>query len=131
MVQAQERDIIIRVEGSSELGTIKVDPERMTQVLGNLVSNALRHTPPNGEIVLSAVCRGQQVILSVSDNGDGIDPQHLPRIFDRFYRGDESRQQNGESGLGLAIARSIVQAHGGTITVSSSPGMGTTFIITL
>jgi two-component system sensor histidine kinase BaeS len=130
MVQAQEKAIDLRVEVSEELPEIEVDPQRLAQVLGNLVINALRYTPVGGQIILSAARSGQKVLLSVKDTGPGIDPDDLPHIFDRFYRSDKSRQQNGESGLGLAIAKSIVQAHGGDITVASTD-QGATFTVSL
>ena len=79
--------------------------------------------------MLSAAANGSKVMLRVSDNGKGIEPEALPHIFDRFFRGDPSRTQNGESGLGLAIARSIIEAQGGTIEVASIPEQGTTFTI--
>ena len=104
----------------------------MAQVLGNLVSNALRHTPEGGQITLSAQRRANDVRLTVQDNGEGIPAEALLRIFDRFYRGDASRQQQaGESGLGLAIAKSVVELHGGTIAAESELGGGTTFTIVL
>jgi signal transduction histidine kinase len=125
-------------QAANDLPRVDVDPERMVQVLGNLVSNALRYTPTGGQIVLAAravKARGasrQVVQLLVQDSGQGIAPDVLPHVFDRFYRGDASRQQQeGESGLGLAIARSIVQAHGGTIDIESTLGKGTTFTIEL
>jgi two-component system sensor histidine kinase BaeS len=129
MVQAQEQGVTIRVEADPGLPQIEVDPERMGQVFGNLVSNALRYTPEGGEIILTATGDGSSVQLKVKDTGAGIDPADLPHIFSRFYRSDRSRQQNGESGLGLAIARSIVEAHGGSLTVASKLGQGTTFTI--
>ena len=129
MIQAQEKGIEIRVDASEGTGEISIDSERMSQVLGNLVSNALRYTPHGGEIVLSAKGEEGQTILEVRDNGAGIANDELAHIFDRFYRGDNSRQGDGESGLGLAIAKSIVVAHGGTISVSSTVGEGTTFSI--
>ncbi|MCB0222530.1 MAG: sensor histidine kinase, partial [Anaerolineae bacterium] len=105
---------------------------RMSRVLGNLVSNALRYTPAGGQITLTADAQNGAVILNVQDSGSGIEPDQLPHIFDRFYRADEARQQDsGESGLGLAIAKSIVEAHGGTITAASQVGEGTTFSIWL
>jgi len=131
MVQAQEKQIALVVETGEVLPTIQVDPERMGQVLGNLIHNALRHTPQGGKISLSALTTGKTLQMRVSDTGPGIEPVDLPHIFDRFYRSDKSRQQNGESGLGLAIARSIVEAHGGAITVESTPDSGATFVITL
>jgi signal transduction histidine kinase len=103
----------------------------MAQVLGNLLSNALRYTPAGGEIVLSAENGGHTVVLRVQDNGAGIQAADLPHIFDRFYRADQSRSDNGESGLGLAIAKSLVEAHGGKIAVASAPAAGTTFTIVL
>jgi len=111
---------------------MNVDPERMAQVLGNLVSNALRHTPAGGRISLAAAQQGNNVLLTVQDNGVGIAPDRLPRIFDRFYRGDAARQAHeGESGLGLAIAKSLVELHGGTISVESTLREGATFTIAL
>jgi signal transduction histidine kinase len=130
--QAREQDVSLKVEAENDTAEIKVDPDRMAQVLGNLVRNALRYTPAGGEIVLSADQYPRSVTLCVRDTGAGIAPDSLPHIFDRFYRADESRhQENGESGLGLAIARSIVEAHGGTISAVSTLGAGTTFRIEL
>jgi len=130
-VQAQKKEISLRVDAAPALPVVSVDPDRLAQVLSNLTANAIRHTPPGGEIVLSAVSEGENTLLQVKDNGPGIASDDLPFIFHRFYRGDRSRQHNGESGLGLAIAKSIVEAHGGTITVNSTPGQGSTFTITL
>lgn len=134
MIQAQENEIDLRVESAKDLPEIKVDPERITQVLSNLVSNALRYTPEGGEIVLSAESDDAFIRLGVRDTGSGIEPEDIPHIFDRFYRSDSARRQDsamGESGLGLAIAKSIVAAHGGDIDVSSMIGEGTTFTISL
>lgn len=130
-VQASEKHIDLHVQPGGELPLVNVDPERMTQVLGNLVDNALRYTPEGGEIVLSAGVLDGALAISIKDNGPGIDHKDLPHIFDRFYRSDRSRQQNGESGLGLAIARSIVKAHNGSIGVDSTIGQGATFTISL
>jgi signal transduction histidine kinase len=137
--QAQGKDVSLQVETEEDLPEIELDPDRMAQVLGNLVSNALRHTPAGGEILLCATCRPESldgydyaVNISVHDTGFGIAPDDLPHIFERFYRGDEARhQQDGESGLGLAIAKSIVEAHAGTITVHSELGKGTTVMVDL
>ena len=104
----------------------------MAQMLGNLIDNALRYTPPGGEITLGARAQGAVTLLTVQDTGAGIPGEHLPHVFDRFYRGDSARSRDGaESGLGLAIAKAIVEAHGGTISVESTPGAGTTFTIAL
>lgn len=131
--QATQQNVILQVEAGTNLSEIEVDPGRMEQVLGNLVSNALRFTPENGEIVLTAVqLDSTHIQLAVSDNGQGIPADVLSRIFDRFYKANESRQaQEGESGLGLAIVRSIVHMHAGNIEVKSAVGKGTTFLITL
>jgi two-component system, OmpR family, sensor histidine kinase BaeS len=129
--QAERQRISLQVEAAAELPEVDVDPDRMAQVLGNLVSNALRYTPADGQILLTAETTTDGVALRVRDTGAGIDPADLPYIFERFYRSDRSRQQNGESGLGLPIARSLVEMHGGRISVESSLGQGTTFSITL
>ena len=106
--------------------------ERMAQILGNLMGNALRYTPPRGEITLSAERTGGGVRLRVSDNGAGIPAEDLPYIFGRSFRGDKARrQEEGETGLGLAIAKSLVEAQGGKISVESAVGEGTTFTIEL
>lgn len=128
---AEQKGVDLQVQIAPELPHIDVDPERMAQVLGNLTSNALRHTPLGGAVTLSAKRSTEGTLLQVSDSGSGIAAQDLPYIFHRFYRGDRSRQQTGESGLGLAIAKSIVEAHGGSITAASTPNAGTTFTINL
>jgi two-component system sensor histidine kinase BaeS len=130
-VAAEQAGITLRVKASPPEASIFVDPERMAQVLDNLILNAFRYTPEGGEVILSAVPVHEGVQINVSDTGSGIAAEDLPQIFNRFYRGDKSRQQNGESGLGLAIARSIVEAHDGTITVESQLGKGTSFTVTL
>jgi two-component system sensor histidine kinase BaeS len=129
-VHALEQGVSLTAD-VDDLPLVQVDPERMAQVLGNLISNALRYTQEGGRIVLSAVRSPNGVALLVSDDGAGIAPQDLPNIFERFYRADSSRQDNGESGLGLPIAKSIVEAHGGSIAVGSQPDVGTTFTIRL
>jgi two-component system, OmpR family, sensor histidine kinase BaeS len=130
--QAEQKQIVLQVIAEPELPAIAVDEIRVAQVLGNLVSNALRYTPDGGRIVLSARRQLQQTELSVQDNGSGIAPDALPHIFERFYRADASRQSESESGLGLAIAKSIVEAHGGTITVKSEGvGNGSVFSVYL
>jgi signal transduction histidine kinase len=130
--RAEQNQIALQVQADAALPEVEADEERLAQVLGNLVANALRYTPAGGQIILSAALRAEGLQLAVRDNGSGIAPEALPHIFDRFYRGDEARAEtDGESGLGLAIAKSIVEAHGGTITVASEPGQGTTFFVTL
>jgi two-component system OmpR family sensor kinase/two-component system sensor histidine kinase BaeS len=109
------------------------DVGRLDQVLGNLMANALRHTPPGGSISLGAEPIDGAVRIIVRDTGEGIPPEDLPYVFDRFWRGDRSRSPAGGagSGLGLAIARQLVQAQGGRISVESQLGQGTTFTIEL
>lgn len=130
--QADQQNIVLAVQAEPSLPVISADPERLVQVLGNLVSNALRYTPAKGKIMLSARPETTGLLLQVQDTGSGIFPAELPYVFNRFYRVDPSRQQqSGESGLGLAIARAIIEAHGGTITAESEPGRGTIFTIVL
>lgn len=131
IVQAEQQGITLRVDAPENMPSIAVDTDRITQVLNNLVSNSLHHTE-QGEIVLSAAADNQHVTLQVRDTGTGIEADDLPWIFDRFYRADKARQRSdgSSSGLGLAIAKAIVEAHSGSITVESTPGHGTTFSIT-
>lgn len=107
-----------------------VDPVRMRQMVGNLVSNALRHTPPDGRVTIHAEVTGDRLTIAVSDTGPGIAPGDLPKVFDRFWRADGSRSRaTGGSGLGLSIARRLARAHGGDITATSRLGRGSTFTI--
>jgi len=130
--QAQERGIELIMTAESTLPDLFADPDRIGQVLSNLLNNALRHTPERGRIVMAAVAVGDEVRFSVQDSGPGIEPQHLGRVFDRYYRMDRSRsREGGGSGLGLAISRSLVQGHGGRIWAESTPGQGATFCFTL
>lgn len=129
--QATTQGITLEVEEGEGLPRLKLDPERMVQVLGNLVRNALRYTPAGGSITLQADRVEEQVRLRVRDTGSGIAPEELPRIWERLYQGNKARSNKGSSGLGLAIARSLVEAHGGTITVESQPGHGAIFTILL
>lgn len=126
---AEAQGITFEVE-EVDAPLIVVDPDRILQVLGNLVSNALRHTPAGGYVVLSATTEAGQVRLRVRDSGPGIPEEDLPHIFERFYRGDKVRQSDGASGLGLAIARSLVEAHGGRITAENVTG-GALFSVVL
>ncbi len=130
--QAAQKNIEIEAMTDQMIPLIQGDEERLAQVLGNLVNNAIRHTPKNGAIRLNGKKDNHGVRLSVEDTGEGIPADALPHVFDRFYRVDEARQQNsGESGLGLAIAKSLIEAHGGTIEVFSQVGFGTRFDIFL
>ena len=107
---------------------LEADPDRLAQVLRNLVTNAVRHTTADGHIEISIASENGSAVFAVSDDGSGIEQDQLGRIFDRFHRTDEGRSRaEGGSGLGLAIARAIVEAHGGSITAESPPGEGATF----
>ncbi len=129
---AAQVGVSLSAELSSPVATIFADPDQLVRVLGNLVTNALRHTPPGGTITLGAHDEAAAVTLTVADSGEGIAPEHLPNIFERFYRVDSSRHTaSGGSGLGLAIVRSIVEAHGGRVAVTSRLGEGTTFQVTM
>jgi two-component system sensor histidine kinase BaeS len=111
---------------------IKADPVRLRQLVGNLVANAVRHTPPGGSVVTTGALDGGEAVITVRDTGIGIAPGDLPKVFDRFWRADPSRSRaTGGSGLGLAIARQLARAHGGDITVTSDLGVGTTFTVRL
>lgn len=130
--QTQRKSITLDVDIDSPLSTIEVDPGRMTQVLTNILDNALRHTPEGRQIILAAKQIQNQIEISIQDSGPGITAQDANRIFDRFYRTDPSRQrEDGGSGLGLAIAKSIVQAHGGQIRAESEPNKGLKIMIAL
>ncbi|MDE3070299.1 MAG: two-component sensor histidine kinase, partial [Acidobacteriota bacterium] len=113
-------------------GTLEADPDRLTQVLRNLVRNAVAHTQPGGRVIVAARARDGHLGIAVSDDGPGIPPEQLERVFERFHRVDGARSREaGGSGLGLAIARAIVEAHGGQIRAESAPGHGATFRVEL
>ncbi len=123
--QTQRKNISFELDVPAGLPSMEVDPGRMTQVLTNILDNALRHTPEGGRITLAAKEVNDMVELSVEDTGPGLSLEDINRIFERFYRTDSSRQrEDGGSGLGLAIARSIVQAHGGQLSAESESGSG-------
>lgn len=119
--------------GSPRLPAVVVDPHRIGEVLSNLLENALRHTPPGGRVEVGAERNEGDVELSVSDSGEGIAPEHLERVFERFFRSDPARSRaTGGSGIGLTIARAIVEAHGGRLRAESEgPGRGARFVVAL
>jgi signal transduction histidine kinase len=127
--EAARVDLQYAVRGEQKALRIQGDAGRLDQVLSNLVANALDHTAPGGEIRMYATPGEDRILIKVSDNGRGIPPEDLPFIFERFWRGDSSRQAS--SGLGLAIAEQLIQAHGGQISVESQLNEGTTFTINL
>ncbi len=126
---AASRRITLSTAGNGPL-SCHGDAFHLRQVLEILLDNAIRHTPPGGRITLNLTQSDRKLVLTVSDTGAGIPPEHVAKIFDRFYQVDASRSK-GKAGLGLAIAKSIVANHCGTITVVSKPGSGTTFTIQL
>ena len=131
--RAQALGIDLSVETEPGLPAVLVDADRMAQVLGNLVDNALHHTEPGGRVVLAGQASGSAVRLAVTDTGEGIEARHLPHVFERFYRAESARDRtSGGSGIGLAITKALVEAHGGTIVVASAGrGAGSRFEITL
>jgi signal transduction histidine kinase len=129
---AEAKEITLEVDLPESLPPREVDQERLQQVLQNLLANALRYTPADGSITLKATAGNEGVQMGVADTGRGIEAEHLPHIFDRFYRADPARSHDGNgAGLGLAIARAIVELHGGKITVTGQDGPGTEFVIVL
>jgi two-component system phosphate regulon sensor histidine kinase PhoR len=122
----------LKVDISPRLPLLKVDSEQIATVLRNLLDNAIKYTPNRGEISISALKKAENIYIEVADNGIGISAEHLPRLFERFYRVDKDRSRKlGETGLGLAIVKHIVQAHGGTVGVDSGLGKGSKFFFTL
>ncbi len=130
--QAAAQQVTLRAEIDPHLPSVEIDPDRLQQTIGILISNALRYTPPQGSISVAAKPDQTRVTIKVADTGSGIALEDLPHVFDRFYRADKSRaRESGGSGLGLAIAKSIVEAHGGSIAVQSVMGNGTQFEVGL
>ncbi len=131
-VTRQRHDVELAQEVPEDLPPVFADAERVHQVLFNLLDNAVRFTPAGGRISVSASGHNGSVDVAVRDTGPGIAPEHLPRVFERFYRVDTSRSRDeGGTGIGLAIARSVVEAHGGRIWAESEPGKGSTFTFEL
>jgi len=131
--QFEEKGVALEVDIQPDLPPVRADEDRIGQVLLNLVGNALQYTPSGGRVRLSARSEGGRVRFSVEDTGMGISPEHLLHVFERFYRVDKSRSRaGGGSGIGLTIARHLVEAHGGQIhAASDGPGQGSTFSFTL
>jgi signal transduction histidine kinase len=122
-----------------DLPTVQADADRVAQILRNLLVNAVRYTPAGGSVTVSAASAGGLVQIDVTDTGEGIAPEDLPHVFERFWRVDRARARGnrpygihgGGTGLGLSVAQSLVKAHGGDIWVESAPGQGSTFSFTL
>ena len=131
--QYAEKGVALATEAAPDLPPIEVDPDRILQVLVNLLGNALRATPAEGSVAVRARAHGDAVTIEVADTGAGIAPEHLPHLFERFYRVDKARSRAlGGHGIGLTISKALVEAHGGQIWVTSDgPGKGATFRFTL
>ena len=128
----EDRKHHIKVNIYPHLSRLKVDPEQIKTVMRNLLDNAIKYTPDKGEISISALEREKDIYIEIADNGMGISAEHLPRIFERFYRVNKDRSRKlGGTGLGLAIVKHIIQAHQGTIGVESKPGKGSKFFFNL
>lgn len=127
------KQVTLAIRLADDLPVLTADAGRLGQVLAGLLGNALRYTPPGGKVTVSARPAARDMHIVVADTGEGIAAEHLPHIFERFYRADKARDRaNGGSGIGLTIARALVTAHGGTITAASGgPGAGARFTITL
>jgi two-component system, OmpR family, sensor kinase len=127
---AREAGITLRREATS--APVEGDADRLAQVITNLLSNAIQHTPPGGDVTLQVRQEGSTTLVTVSDTGPGIAAKDLPHIFERFYRADTARSGSaGRTGLGLSIAKAIVEAHGGSITAESEAGKGAKFVVRL
>jgi two-component system, OmpR family, sensor histidine kinase BaeS len=120
--ESQARHITFTRTIDPDAETVVGDVDRLEQALQNLAANALRHTPDGGEVSLSAARAADRVRITVRDTGPGIPDEHLPLIFDRFYKADAARRASGGSGLGLSIVKTIVEGHGGTIAARNDGG---------
>jgi signal transduction histidine kinase len=138
-VKARQKNVKLILQAHTAIPSINIDAKRIEQVMGNLLSNAIRHTPGGGQVTVSlktlnsdSKTEKNSLIVSISDTGEGIPAEHLPHLFERFYRIENSRSRSeGGAGLGLAIVKQMVQAHGGSVRVDSQPGQGSTFYFSL
>ena len=130
--RAEIKGVALNIDAAQSLPSLDLDPARIAQVIGNLLDNAITHTPEGGAVTVSAHAAAGTVAVEIADTGSGIPPEDLPRLFDRFYRADPSRSRaTGGTGLGLTIAGRLVEAHGGSIEAESVVGQGSRFIIRL
>ena len=124
---AEEKQVVLQAE-AAEVPSVRLDRQRMNQIIYNLLTNALRHTPPGGRVTVAVRQEENDVVLAVSDTGEGMAPEHLPYILEHFYRVDASRdRRRGGPGIGLAIVRRLAEAQGGKVTVQSRLGEGSCF----
>jgi two-component system sensor histidine kinase BaeS len=129
---AAEKEVDLKTDLPADLPAMVADPGRLEQVIRNLLNNAITHTPAGGQVGVAAQSRDGEIEVCVSDTGSGISAEHLPYIFDRFYRADQSRTRStGGSGLGLAIVKALVEMHGGHVRAESTFGHGASFYVTL
>jgi signal transduction histidine kinase len=136
---AEAQEVTLSAEAAGGLPDVRADPDRVAQILRNLLVNALRHTPPGGSVAVTASLRdnglpgpdARAVVIMVTDTGEGIAAEDLPRVFQRFWRADPARASRGGTGLGLSVAQSLVEAQNGRIWVESTLGEGSTFRFTL
>jgi NtrC-family two-component system sensor histidine kinase KinB len=127
--QAEKQGVTLHNEVSADMGQVSADANKIVWVLTNLIGNALRYSPSDGQVTVSASGGKDAIYISVADDGPGIPPEYQSKIFDKFVQVNGS--QSGGTGLGLAISREFVRSHGGTIWVESEPGQGSTFTFTL
>lgn len=127
-----DKGLTLTCDIPADLPSLEVDPERISQVIRNLLNNAMRHTPAGGTISITATSADGEVLVQVRDTGSGIAPEHLPYIFERFFRADHSRNRaTGGAGLGLTIVKQLIKAHGGRIWAESTKGLGSVFTFAL
>ncbi len=128
---AEAEEVVLNEQTATDLPFVQADPDRVAQVLRNLLINAVRHTPPGGSVTVTAVPTADAVQIAVSDTGEGITPDDLPHVFERFWRADRARTRTGGTGLGLSVAQTLIEAQGGRMWAESTPGEGSTFRFTL
>jgi two-component system sensor histidine kinase BaeS len=128
---ARDRSVALEVDAAAQIGSVSVDPERWSIALANLVSNAIRRTPAGGRVLLRAARTEATLRIEITDTGEGISPESLPRIFDRSFTSSAGDGGQRRHGLGLTIAREIVLQHGGELLAASEPGKGSVFTIVL